>query len=397
MSEIRLLDSEISIPISVETASLGRRYEREIEDLPESLTRLRIGLSFYVFDYEGPYHEDEEDEGEEEEDDEMVTVGLTFKNPHRKKVKIRGILSFSDREGNPIMDVGEGEFHPNLDEVETHIETTLSFYSFRDYQFERNGVGCYNLTLTLYEASHLREEGAEFEAPEELEEELGGAIDLSHVEEKDEEKDVENVPIRKFDGSRKLKEFVMQGSSEVRGWRLANSFIKEEIEECRKTIATFPEEKEKLEAELAELQVEEKVLNDQNKVVEAENAQLQVSINEMEQKNYILDRKLKTHQVISLADQKDLANLISNDLEGLLASQAQLLLFNLATLRKRVLEESGEGDLCLICLEGRRSIVMEPCGHLSVCVSCAGDLSCQETRSCPKCAQPYRRTTRVVY
>lgn len=50
---------------------------------------------------------------------------------------------------------------------------------------------------------------------------------------------------------------------------------------------------------------------------------------------------------------------------------------------------------CVICLEGVRSRVFRPCGHVCVCEKCCNSLMNSSTALCPMCRQPVTESPKI--
>lgn len=60
-------------------------------------------------------------------------------------------------------------------------------------------------------------------------------------------------------------------------------------------------------------------------------------------------------------------------------------------------EEDDEDNVCVICMEHRRSHVFEACGHVLLCAECAWapGLHCQPELRCPFCRMPSSKIIKV--
>jgi hypothetical protein len=46
-----------------------------------------------------------------------------------------------------------------------------------------------------------------------------------------------------------------------------------------------------------------------------------------------------------------------------------------------------DAQLCVVCMEEMRSIVLVPCGHLALCKDCCEHIIVQQQGQCPMCCQ----------
>eukprot|EP00415_Alexandrium_ostenfeldii_P000129 UN0129 len=51
--------------------------------------------------------------------------------------------------------------------------------------------------------------------------------------------------------------------------------------------------------------------------------------------------------------------------------------------------------VCLVCLDGERVAVCQPCGHLCFCALCASDGTLDFVTDCPVCRKRISSTTRI--
>ncbi|KAJ1621776.1 hypothetical protein T492DRAFT_846788 [Pavlovales sp. CCMP2436] len=77
-----------------------------------------------------------------------------------------------------------------------------------------------------------------------------------------------------------------------------------------------------------------------------------------------------------------------------LAAEAQREAVNAFVLRLReenaALADAAEGTLCVVCLEAPKTLLLQPCNHLALCVECKGIIS-----AFPLCREPIVYCSRV--
>ena len=59
-------------------------------------------------------------------------------------------------------------------------------------------------------------------------------------------------------------------------------------------------------------------------------------------------------------------------------------------------DANSESPLCCVCMDRKRSAALLPCGHVCVCVECAGRLRSRE-QSCPICRSRIDKFVRLFY
>ena len=62
---------------------------------------------------------------------------------------------------------------------------------------------------------------------------------------------------------------------------------------------------------------------------------------------------------------------------------------------KNILPESSilnEGSMCCICMDKKREVAFDPCGHIVCCTTCVNYI-----KLCPLCRSAYRKTLRVFF
>lgn len=111
-------------------------------------------------------------------------------------------------------------------------------------------------------------------------------------------------------------------------------------------------------------------------------------------------------QIINLNKQLEEGN-IDNFLRNFDESKVQFndftimelksILTNILKLQSRISHQIIEEELCAICMENRRDLALDPCGHLYICQKCEENLLSQKNKVCPICMTPFKSTLKVKF
>jgi hypothetical protein len=144
-----------------------------------------------------------------------------------------------------------------------------------------------------------------------------------------------------------------------------------QLEQLQEFLATAKEEHQQLlkaHENLAKKSKEVDELTEKYAEKEMENTSLQIELKRLKGENL---------EALTIKDAEELALKLRANLAQVEAA--------IESKKKREIESLKDKNMCVICLDSEKQVLVEPCNHLCLCCPCAETLQPLKTKTCPIC------------
>lgn len=170
------------------------------------------------------------------------------------------------------------------------------------------------------------------------------------------------------------------------------SEYREQIKSLKKQIAEMQDTKEKQEEPYQTVSEEKKKLVERHEMISEINNRLKQRIVDLQTMFLVINKRIDNHdalnQLLNGRTEKIKNNSFSVDEQIEFLRKCNELMI-------RCNKNFQEHDLCIICMDNRRTHALNPCGHLSYCEDCINLLNNQGSQLCPTCMAPYQQAVHV--
>lgn len=167
-----------------------------------------------------------------------------------------------------------------------------------------------------------------------------------------------------------------------------------EVDKLKQGINRSQQEKKEIQPQSKQLEVIHQELTQESNQLSDQNKKYRTEISVTQDRILELQKRLKVGNINEFLRKFDETQV---DFNAFQVTQLKELLTKILKLQTRISSQIIEEELCAICMENRRNLALDPCGHLYVCDQCEDDLRSQPEPKCPICMDPFRSTLKVQF
>lgn len=193
----------------------------------------------------------------------------------------------------------------------------------------------------------------------------------------------------------KLKEALLPpDQSEIEGLRTEVEYLEKEVTDFQRQAKANLEKLPEVRKEIDEKSQVHDDLTKKTSELNDQNRQARTELNGLQTRIMDLQKRLKVGNIDEFLRKFDESQV---DFAAFNVNELKFLLTNILKLQVKISNQIMEEELCAVCMENRRNLALEPCGHLYFCTACSGVIKGQSNPVCPICAKAYTGSLKVQF